>query len=97
MLTNDQMIKNRYGHWAKARRLINDIQSTLNVGGYVVIGTCTQARQYDSRHVHMFKATPSGAYVQHGKKWSCIDCCFFRFARPAAFVEAELQYTHRDF
>lgn len=82
MLTNEQMKANRYGRWAAARKLVNRIQSTLNAGGYVVIGTYTKAVQYDSRHADYFKATRNGAYVQRGKTWDCIDYCGFRFATP---------------
>lgn len=85
MISNDQMRANRYGRWAKARKLVSEIQNTLSNGGYVVVATCTKATQYDSRHVTMFKATQHGAYVQNRSgKWNCIDYCNFRFATKIA-------------
>lgn len=82
MITNQQMRANRYGKWAQARKLVSEIQSTLNDGGIVVIATYTKATQYDSRHVNMFQARETGAYVQkRNGKWDCIDYCGFRFAR----------------
>jgi hypothetical protein len=82
MITNEQMRANRYGKWAQSRKLVKDIQDTLNAGGIVVMATYTKATQFDSRHVDMFKATKTGAYVQkRNGKWDCIDYCGFRFAR----------------
>lgn len=97
MISNEQMIKNRYGRWAKARRLVGDICDTLNAGGYVVIATATKARRYDVRSVDSFKATKHGAYVQRGKQWDSIDYCGIRFARPVTESETELMQQHRDF
>lgn len=83
MLTNDQMKRYRYQRWADARRLVSRIQATLNAGGIVMMATYTQARQYDKKsHADMFKATRTGAYVQQGKKWVCIDGCGFTFYTP---------------
>ena len=81
-MTNEQMKPNRYGKWHQAKQLVTRIQTTLNAGGYVVMATYTKATQYDRRHVNMFKATRTGAYVQSGQKWICIDGCSFRFATP---------------
>jgi hypothetical protein len=97
MITNDQMKANRYGRWADARKLVNEIQSVLSEGGYVVMATYLKAWQYDQRHVGMFKATKSGAYVLRGKKWECIDYCGIRFARPRTAVETDLMHEYRDF
>lgn len=74
-MTNDQMIANRFGRWAKARKLVKYIQSNLEAGNVVVIATHTRAVQYKNVHVGMFKATRTGAYVQRGKHWDCIDYC----------------------
>lgn len=78
-MSNDQMTENRFYRWAKARKLVSDIQRCLSTGGNVVLVTYTKATKYTSKHVAMFKATKSGAYVQHGKNWLCIDYCGFRF------------------
>lgn len=81
MLSNDQMKADRYGRWARSRALVRKIESTLASGGMVMIATYTQAKQYDKRHAGMFKATKSGAFVQRGKSWDCIDYCGIRFAQ----------------
>lgn len=97
MLSNDKMVANRYGRWARARKLINQIQSTLSEGGMIVIATSTKARQYDIRSIDSFKATKTGAYVLRGKSWDCIDYCGIRFARPVKSVETDLMQANRDF
>jgi len=74
-------VPGRYARWARARRLIHDIQAHLAAGGAVQVVTHLRATQYDSRHVAMFKATRSGAYVQHGRSWACIDFTPVRFSR----------------
>ncbi len=99
-MSNEEMVANRFGRWAKSRKLIKDIQNTLRAGGYVVMGGYEGSRQYDERHVDMFKATKSGAYVQRGKKWLCIDGMGFRFFRPvvkAVSNDVELILSNRDF
>ena len=78
-MTDDQMKPNRYLRWAKARKLVRDIQAHLAKGGKVVIGTHVKATVYSPKHIDMFKATKSGALVQHGKGWDCIDFCVVRF------------------
>lgn len=78
-LTNDQMKPNRFARWAKARARVAKIKSHLSAGGRVVVGTMTKATVYSAKHVDMFKATKSGAYVQRGKGWDCIDFCAVGF------------------
>lgn len=82
LLSNEQMVRNRFGRWARARRLVRTIQDALSADGSVVIATYTKATQYDRRHVAMFKATPTGAYVQRGKRWDCIDFAGISIVRP---------------
>jgi hypothetical protein len=45
----------------------------------VMIATPLKAWQCDKRHAAMFKATKTGAYMQQGKHWYCIDYCGIRF------------------
>jgi len=73
MLANKDMIANRYGQWARSRRIIKAIQDCLRNDGVVIISTYTKATQYDKRHVDMFKCDQNGAYVRHGRRWDCID------------------------
>jgi 3D (Asp-Asp-Asp) domain-containing protein len=75
MLSNDAMRPNRYAHWARARRMIQTIQDYLYAGHTVTIATHTRATRYTRKHSAMFKATRTGAYVQRGKQWDCIDYC----------------------
>jgi hypothetical protein len=51
----------------------------LAAGGRVVVGTMTKATVFNTKHVEMFKAAKSGAYVQRGKGWDCIDFCAVKF------------------
>ena len=81
MLSNSQMIAGRFARWAKARALVARIRSQLASGGVVVVATYTRATQFDARHVAMFKAERSGAYMQSGKRWLCIDNCAIKFYR----------------
>lgn len=78
-MTNDQMRPNRFGRWAKARHLYGRIIETLRAGGTVTVATATQYTHYRPKHIDLFKVTPTGVYVQHGKRWDCIDYCGFRF------------------
>lgn len=83
-MNNDQMKPNRYLRWHKARVLVSRIQSHLNAGGKVMIGTATRHTTYDKRHVDMFRATRTGAFAQRGKNWECIDFCGIRFSNMGA-------------
>jgi hypothetical protein len=74
-MTNEQMKANRFARWANARAKIAFILSNLNSGHKVAVCTQTRAVVYSAKHVEMFKATKSGAYVQRGKGWDCIDFC----------------------
>lgn len=71
-MSNQQMKPGRYADWADCRKCVRWIQSELRAGRTIVVATYTKARQFDSRHVAMFKATRSGVFVQRGKQWDCI-------------------------
>lgn len=81
-LTNDQMLPNRFGRWATARKLYRQIQETLAAGGIVTVATQLRATHYYPQHAAMFLANQSSVYVQHGKRWDCIDYCSFVFRKP---------------
>lgn len=73
-MTNAQMIANRFARFHRARRMVAFIVSNLEAGRGVQINTATRAVRYTKKaHATMFKATKSGAYVQRGKSWDCID------------------------
>lgn len=78
-MTNDDMKPGRFLRWQQARRTAAKIVSHLESGGRVVIGTYTRATIYSRRHATLFRATPSGLYVQSGKHWNCIDYCAISF------------------
>lgn len=71
-MKNSDMIENRFGRWAAYRKQIAEIRKTLSNGGEIVIATYTRAVRYDARHIEMFKANKSGAWVQRGKSWEFI-------------------------
>lgn len=72
-MTDSQMIANRYGRWATARRAYAEIVAALQAGKTVVISTYTKAWKFDKRHVDFFRATRNGLYMRRGKQWDCID------------------------
>lgn len=74
-MTNEQMKANRFANWANYRKMIRNIRATLEAGGIVQIPTYTRCTNYDKRHVDMFKATKTGAWVQRGKSWDCLNFC----------------------
>lgn len=78
MLTNDQMKAGRYAKWARARKKVAWINEQLKAGKTVQLTTYTRATRYTAKHAAMFKATRTGAYVQRGKAWDCIDGCDLR-------------------
>jgi predicted RNA-binding protein YlxR (DUF448 family) len=74
-MTNEQMKEGRFLRFHKARKMIAFIKANLQAGRTVYVCTMTKATGYTAKHVDMFKATKSGAYVQAGKRWNCIDYC----------------------
>jgi len=72
-MNNSDMKANRFGRWAAYRKMVANIKETLAAGGIVQIPTYTRCTNYDKRHVDMFKATKSGAWVQRGKNWDCLN------------------------
>jgi len=72
-MTNAEMKSNRYLRWHKARCRIAWILARIAEGHTVQIATHTRAVRYTAKHAAMFKATKSGAFVQRGKVWDCID------------------------
>ena len=74
-MTNDQMKAGRFLRFHKARRLVAWIKAELEDGATVQLTTYTKATRYKRQHSGMFKAVKSGAYVQRGKVWDCIDGC----------------------
>jgi hypothetical protein len=79
MISNNEMIANRYGKWARARRIVKAIHGTLSKGGTVTITTQTHQWVYDKpKQAENFRATKTGAYMQRGKRWECIDYCAVR-------------------
>jgi hypothetical protein len=78
MLTNDQMKAGRYARWAAARKKVAWINDQLSRGRTVQLTTYTRATRYTAKSAIAFKATRTGAYVQRGRHWDCIDGCDLR-------------------
>lgn len=74
-MTNQEMKAGRFLRWHIARRKIAWISARLSEGRKVYIQTNTRTTVCFAKHADMFKATRSGAYLQRGKKWDCIDFC----------------------
>lgn len=72
-MNNSQMIADRFFKWSNYRKMISNIQSTLATDGEVHIVGYGRVVKCDKRHVTMFKVTKSGAYVQRGKNWDCLN------------------------
>lgn len=72
-MTNDQMKAGRFARFQAAKRKVSWIVGHLEAGRTVQLTTYTRAVRYTRKHVGMFKATKSGAYVQRGKSWDCFD------------------------
>lgn len=82
-MTNEQMIEKRFSRWANYRKMISNIKKTLAADGEIHIVGYGRVVKCDKRHVEMFKATKSGAYVQRGKNWDCLNfskIVHYRFA-----------------
>ncbi len=72
-MTNDEMKANRFRRWHIGRLKVKWIKEHLAAGDTVTLTTYTKQAQYTAKHIDMFKATKSGAWVQSGKRWECID------------------------
>ena len=72
-MTNSQMIENRFYLWHNYRKLISNIKATLAADGEVHIVGYGKVIACTAKHIEMFKATKSGAYVRRGKNWDCIN------------------------
>ena len=77
-MTNEQMNDGRFLRLHIARKRIAFIREHLAAGHTVQLTTHLKAVRYTAKHIYMFKATKSGAYVQRGKAWDCIDHCDLR-------------------
>lgn len=75
MITNEQMKAGRFLRWHTARRKVAFIRNHLSEGRTIYISTATRITKVSAKHADMFKATKSGAYIQRGRNWDCIDFC----------------------
>lgn len=72
-MTNEQMKAGRFFKWHNYRLLVSNIRATLANDGIVQIVGYGRVIQCDKRHIDMFKATKTGAYIQRGKNWDCLN------------------------
>jgi hypothetical protein len=80
MLTNDQMIPDRFLRMAKAKKRRNAIEVCFADGGVVQVVTYFRATTYKS--IEWFRFDRFSAYVRRGKQWDCIDYAKLRFGYP---------------
>ena len=72
------MVRDRsgyYARWASSKRIVAAITTHLASGGEVVLSTAMRHVICRANHAGMFKATSSGAFIQRGKGWDCINGC----------------------
>ena len=74
-MTNEKMKEGRFLRLQNAKRKVSYIRHHLLAGHTVYIRTALKSTKYSKKHADMFKAAKSGAYVQRGKGWDCIDWC----------------------
>lgn len=67
MIANSQMKSDRFGKWARARKLYAGIQDALAGGKMVQVATYTKATRYTAKHADMFICKKDGVYVKRGK------------------------------
>lgn len=72
---NSQMIAGRFLRWHKARQKVAWMAARIAEGRTVLITTHLRQVRLTAKHAAMIKATKTGAYVQRGKTWNCIDYC----------------------
>lgn len=77
-ISNQDMKSGRFARWAASRQRINFITRQLAAGRTVVLATHLRAWELNAKHAAMLKATKTGAYMQRGKNWDCIDGCAIR-------------------
>jgi hypothetical protein len=84
MLTNSEMIPNRFARMATIRRLQRKIEDTFAQNGVVQVATQLRYTNYTAKHRECFKFGRFSAYVARGKNWDCIDFCKISFGVPKA-------------
>lgn len=72
MLTNTQMVANRFANFAKYRRLVNVVRKNVEAGRTVNIQAGWTVMPFTKKNVDCIKATKGGVFVQRGKNWVCI-------------------------
>lgn len=77
MIKNSDMKANRYANWAKWRKLYFAIIAQLDKGNDVISSTAWKHTKITPEHKEFIKATPTGLYIKHGKKWINHSHCKF--------------------
>lgn len=70
MLANHEMKADRFGRWAKARKLYASIVEHIQAGGRVCVGSYTRPTIY--RNVEQFRCGRDSVYVARGKRWDSL-------------------------
>lgn len=83
-ITNENMIAGRFLKLAKGKKLLQKIQRTWAVGGFVRIGNSRRYSDFRAKHKDCIAMGKSGSlYDVSRKNPVCLDFCHFRFATPA--------------
>jgi len=75
MLTNDQMIPNRFARMARARRVYNFIKTQAEAGRTVCATNYATQTRITAKHLPMVRLTKMDVLVQRGKHWDSILGC----------------------
>ena len=89
MLTNAQMIPNRFAKLARGRRILRKMNACWDAGGDVWVSTCLRQTKVAPKVRDAIKMDAVGSlYIRAGKRWDCIDFCSIGFEAPASRLAA---------
>lgn len=73
MLKNSQMIAGRFKAFALAKRKLAFIKDKIAEGKVIYLSTYGHHTKVTAKSVELVKASKSGLWVQHGKRWLNYD------------------------
>lgn len=78
-MTNSAMIPNRFGRWAENREKLAFIRKSQSAGYTVFL--CNYASAIQLRPTTEIRATRTGLWVRHGKKFFDYSLCAIKCAK----------------
>lgn len=82
MLTNSQMIENRFAKLARGRRIYRNMVAAWDRGGVVRILNSLRCTDLTAKHRDLIVLGKSGSlYIKAGKRMDCIDFCKIQYSR----------------